>query len=139
MEKHQIPITCDAFAVNGFRNFQKERNDGLHENWGLETLLVHPPRHLWPRVAQKIVFEGNRGIGFVPTTKKASWWWLLGEVVVDWLDVPAGSLLYEDLNGKLLPTCTDIRVVYYDAYNHPQGDQKQSECHQSDAETPPPI
>ena len=73
----------------------------------------------------------------MPTTKQASWWWLLGQVVVDWLDVPAGSLLYEDLNGKFLPTCTDIRVVYYDAYNHPQGDQKRSECHQSDAETPP--
>ena len=56
--------------------------------------------------------------------------------MVDWLDIPAGSLLYEDLNGKLLPTRTDIRVVYCDAYNHPQGDQKRSDCHHSDAETP---
>ena len=46
MEKHQMPITYDAFAVNGFRNFQKKWNNGLHENWELETLWVHPPRHL---------------------------------------------------------------------------------------------
>ena len=63
-----MPITCDAFAVNGFRNFQKEWNDALHENWALETLWVHPPGHLWPRVTQKIAFEGNIGIAFVPTT-----------------------------------------------------------------------
>ena len=43
LEKHQMPITCDALAVNGLRNFQKKWNDGLHENWGLETLWVHPP------------------------------------------------------------------------------------------------
>ena len=90
-------------------------------------------------MAQKIYFEGNRGILFLPTTKEASWSWLLGEVVVDWLDVPVGSLLYEDLNGKLLPTRTDIRVVYYDAYNHPQGDQKRSDCHQSELRPPPNL
>ena len=67
-----MPATCDAFAVTGFRNFGKECNDGLHENWGLETFWVHPPRHLWPGVAQKIVLQGNRGIAFVPTTKEAS-------------------------------------------------------------------
>ena len=59
--------------------------------------------------------------------------------MIDWLDVRAGSLLYEDLNGTLLPTRTDIRVVYYDAYNHPHGDQKRSDCNQSDAEPPPNL
>ena len=104
MQKHRMPRICDAFAVNGIQNFQKEWKDGLHENWGLDTLWVHPPRHLWPRVAEKIVFQGNRGIAPLSATKEASWWWLLVEVVVDWLDVPARFLLYEYLNGKLLPS-----------------------------------
>ena len=67
-----------------------------------------------------MVGEASRGIAVMPVVKSATWWWLVSEVAVDWVDLPKGHPLFVDAAGR--PVCCRVpyRVVYFDSVGHPQ-------------------
>ena len=72
------------------------RTDAFEQRWGAEMLFLLPPERCYRRVIDKILLEGARGILLVPVTKEASWYWALGELAVDWWDVPADTPMFAD-------------------------------------------
>ena len=62
-------------------------------------LWLHPSPSQWPQAVVKIVFDACKGIAVVPVVKSQPWWWLIGEVAVDWVEVPKGHLLFVDSDG----------------------------------------
>ena len=67
-----------------------------------------------------MVGEASRGIAVMLVVKSATWWWLVGEVAVDWVEIPKGHPLFVDAAGR--PVCCGVpyRVVYFDSVGHPQ-------------------
>ena len=82
-----MSVTVDAFDCPNFQAFPQTWTDpqqSLSKPWNGETMWLHPPEHLWSRVAVKMVMEACRGVAIIPVVEEASWWWLVGEVAVDW-------------------------------------------------------
>ena len=118
-----MPVSCDAFSSTTMRLFPKgwdSTDNALSKDWSPEVLWVHPPNQLWPQVAQKLVLDGCRGIAVLPTCKRASWWWLMGGITVDWVEVPKGTPLFTDMHGRVLRCNRPYRIVHFDAYDHKQ-------------------
>ena len=123
MTRAGMPITVEAYACNQVAHFPRTwgvKTPPLSQPWHSETLWLHPPNGQWPQVAQKMVGEASRGIAVMPVVKSATWWWLVGEVAVDWVEVPKGHPLFVDAAGR--PVCCRVpyRVVYFDSVGHPQ-------------------
>ena len=112
MTRAGMPITVEAYACNQVAHFPR--------TWGVKTpppLVSHgilrlcgfiPQNGQWPRVAQKMMGEASRRIAVMPVVKSATWWWLVGEVAVDWVEIPRGRPLFVDATGR--PVC--CRVPY---------------------------
>ena len=123
MTRPGMPITVEAYACNQVAHFPRTwgvKTPPLSQPWHSETLWLHPPNGQWPQVAQKMVGEASRGIAVMPVVKSATWWWLVGEVAVDWVEIPKGHPLFVDAAGR--PVCCRVpyRVVYFDSVGHPQ-------------------
>ena len=106
-----------------FHKGEKRREKrGFYIPWGNETLFLHPLATDSKMAVEKVVWDGSRGIAVVPVLKRESWFWALGEIAVDWWDLPPGELLFEDRWGVLHPqernSCT--RVVIVDALGRHQ-------------------
>ena len=48
--------------------------------------------------------------------KDADLGWEFGEVVLDWIDIPQGSPLFEDAQGTVHTTKTPYRIALFDAF-----------------------
>ena len=92
-----MPVTVDAFGCPDFQVFPQTWTDpqqSLSKPWNGETMWPHPPEHLWSRFAVKMVMEACRGVAIMSVVKEASWWLLVGEVAVDWVEIPTGHPLF---------------------------------------------
>ena len=123
MTRAGMPITVEAYACNQVAHFPRTwgvKTHLLSQPWHSETLWLHPPNGQWPQVAQKMVGEASRGFAVMPVVKSATWWSLVGEVAVDWVEIPKGHPLFVDATGR--PVCCSVpyRVVYFDSVGRPQ-------------------
>ena len=106
---------CSSKRPARFPKYWDEQKDGLSQPWAGENLWLHPPDRLWEETFQKLKFEQRRGISIVPTSKDRDWWWLLSEVVVDWVDVSVGEPFFVDHDGKVRSADREYRIVVVDA------------------------
>ena len=117
------PISVEVYAKRGSQFLGRRwcsRVDALKQSWNDEKLWLHPSPSQWPQAALKMVFDACKGIAVVPVVKSQPWWWLIGEVAVDWVEVPKGHPLFVDSDGRIRQTCCPYRIVYFDAVGHPQ-------------------
>ena len=56
-----------------------------------ETLLLRPPRRLQHDTAGGVLSAGTGGLAVVPISQENSWFWMLGEVEVNWWDLSRGQ------------------------------------------------
>ena len=79
-----------------------------------------PPKSSGPKMAQKLVLvlDGCRGVAILPKCKQASWWWLVGEITVDGVEMPKGTPLFTDVHGRVLCCNRPYRIVYFDVFDH---------------------
>ena len=70
--------------------------------------------------ARRLGFEGCSGMGPVPVCEEASQGWLLGEIVVDWVGIPAGSQIVTGSRGVPFPCASDSCILCFYAFDHPQ-------------------
>ena len=104
----------DVFSSKRLARFPKKCNeqmDGLSQPWAGGNVWLHPLDRLWEQTVQKLKFEQGRGIAIVPTCRDRYWWCFLGEVVVDWVDVPVGEPLFVDHDGKVRSADREYRIV----------------------------
>ena len=87
----------------------------MSQPWAGENAWLHPHDRLWGQTVQQLKFEQGQGIAVVPTCKDRDWWWLLSEVVVDWVDVMVGEPLFVDHEGKVRSADRQYRKVVLDA------------------------
>ena len=68
-------------------------------------------------MVQKVIWEGGKGVIVVPVRKREKWFWSLGEIAVDWWDIPKGESIFSDGKGKMLSQEGHLqyRAVLFDA------------------------
>ena len=54
-------------------------------------------------------------------------WWAMGEVALDWVDIPVESLLLVDSWGEILHTREPMRLVLFDAFGNKDGQDNDPE------------
>ena len=65
----------------------------------------------------------------VPVRKDKAWWWTLGEITLDWIDVSSGSKIFQDPNGDPLTVLQgdSFRLVYFDSIGMQKGEEEDDE------------
>ena len=89
-----------------------------------------PPWAKWGAAVQNILVHQAKGIAVIPVDKTKSWFWALGEVAVDWWDLPNQVPIFSDAEGWRYPQQKGVttRVVLFDAFGNDQGDDKPTEA-----------
>ena len=98
--------------------------------WSGPLLGVQAPRAKWGAAVQKILVDQAKAIAVIPVDKTKSWFWALGEVAVDWWDLPHHVPIRSDAEGWRYPQQKGVttRVVLFDAFGNEQGDDKPTEA-----------
>ena len=118
--------TVDAFCSNkssclvthnGVKRYWTPNQDAFKQSWLDEHLWLHRPDSCWDDCVTKILGDNARGLALVPTMKDRRWWWILGEVVVDWVDFSDPAVIFEPFSthGELK---VSYRLVFFDAMGH---------------------
>ena len=102
---------------NGVKRYWTPNQDAFKQSWLDEHLWLHPPDSCWDDCVTKILGHNARGLALVPTMKDQRWWWILGEVVVDWVDFSDPAVIFEpfSMHGELK---VPYRLVFFDAMGH---------------------
>ena len=58
------------------------------------TLFLFPPAGELLETVQKVIWGGGKGVIVVPVRKREKWFWSLGEIAVDWWDIPKGESIF---------------------------------------------
>ena len=98
-EKPKIDVFAAGRQSMCSRSWGRQ-TDPFEQPRGAEMLFLLPQERCYRRVIDKTLLEGARGILLVPVTKEASWYWALGELAVDWWDVPADTPMFADSQGR---------------------------------------
>ena len=98
--------------------------------WSDSLLWVQAPRAKWGAAIQKILVHQAKSIAVIPVDKTKSWFWALGEVAVDWWDLPHHVSIFCDAEGWRCPQQLGVttRVSLFDAFGNEQGDDKPTEA-----------
>ena len=87
--------------------------------WGGEhhTLFLFPPADEPPETVQKVIWEGGKGVIVVPVRKGKKRLWSLGDIAVDWWDIPRGESIFWAGMGKMFSQAGHLqyRAVRYSA------------------------
>ena len=94
---------------------------GLHQPWKGEVLWLHPRADRWAECVPKVSVDEARGVAVMPTRKEHGWWLAMGEVALDWGNIPVGSPLLADSQGEILHTREPMLLVLFDAFGHKDG------------------
>ena len=92
--------------------------------WSDHTLFLHPKESKIVDIVQKCRCDGARGVMIVPVRTKETWFWSLGEVTVNWRDLPRDEPIYQDVHGgqHMHEPDTQYRVVAFDCLrDHQEG------------------
>ena len=94
----------------------KKANGGFNLPWGGENLFLMPPSGDLHRMVEKVQWEWGRGIAVVPVLKNEPWFWSLGEIAIDWWDLPISQKNLVDEWGKTHRTGPwKMRAVIFDS------------------------
>ena len=112
-------IQQDVFGSQKTARFTEHFEGGdklFYRDWGQKPVLLHPSPHQWERCVTKLFVDGAKGIAVLPVSKKDPWFWAMGEVVIDWVDIPIGTPLFVSGRGKVVCTAVPYRICLFDAY-----------------------
>ena len=111
---------------------------GLNKPWHDDIIFVMCPHKLLQQGAEKAIWEVSRGITIVPRHKNKEWFWGLGEVTVDWWDLPHDTLWFRD-EGRTprSPGKLGARVILFDAFGGDQEGLGQTDFRKTHADPPP--
>ena len=91
--------------------------------WSDHTLFLHPKEFKIASSVKKCRWDGTRGVIIVPVRTKETWFWLLGEVTVDWWDLSRDEPIFQDVHGgqHMQESDTQHRAITFDCF----GDQQE--------------
>ena len=118
---------CELFPRAGGTSFpplsKSSQGDVWNQCWSDSLLWVQAPRAQWGPVIQKILVDQAKRVALIPVDKSKSWFWSLGEVAVDWWDLPHQVLIFGDCEGWQYPQQKGVttRVVLFDAFGCDRG------------------
>ena len=115
----ECPPLIDVFVskhLKRFPNFWTQQQNALFQPWSDVYLWMHPPNDLWEQCFSKLRFDEARGVAIQPVLRDADWWSELGEIVVDWIDIPEGFPLFEDAQGTVHTTKTPYHIALFNAF-----------------------
>ena len=67
--------------------------------WIDDKLFVHPKESEIAGIVKKCRWDGVRGVIIGPVRTKEIWFWSLGEVTVNWWDLPRDEPIFQDVQG----------------------------------------
>lgn len=120
--------TLDLFATPETKKtakfFDRKTQAAFKHSWADQFLFLQPPFKDYTRAFEKVLIDGGRGIAVMPVDKNQKWFWAFGEIAVDWVDIPAGTEIFQDLRGRshTHKSSLPVRVVLFDAHDAPQFD-----------------
>ena len=112
-------IQQDVFGSQKTARFTEPFGGGeksFYRDWGQKPVWLHPSPHQWERCVTKLFVDGAKGIAVLPVSKKDPWFWAMGEVVIDWVDIPIGTPLFVSGRGKVVRTAVPYRICLFDVY-----------------------
>ena len=68
-------------------------------------------QHCYKRTVDKILLDGARGVFLVPVKRHEAWLWALGELSLDWWDIPPDKKIFESSKGTPVHSSDDWRLV----------------------------
>ena len=68
-------------------------------HWSDHTLFLHPIDSEISGILKKCQWDGARGVIIVAVRTKETWFWSLGEVTVNWWDLPWDEPNFQDVHG----------------------------------------
>ena len=77
---------------------QNCRPVGFFVPWSDHALLLHPKESKIAGIVKKCRWDGARGVIIVPVRTKETWFWPLGEVTVNWWDLPRDEPSFQDVH-----------------------------------------
>ena len=91
-------------------------------------MFLFPPAHEVPETLQKVIWEGAKGVIVVLVRNREKWLWSLGQIAVEWRDIPKGDSIFWDGKGKMLSQEGHLqyRAVPFDALGIEQEGLKQT-------------
>ena len=112
----------DAFAQKcnaQFPRYWTQAEDAFSKDWGRDHLWINAPFSRMQDVVLKAIMDQAQGIMIVSVWKAHDWFWELGEIALDWWDLPADQPVYQDNAGFVLPPSRGwtTRVVLFDAFS----------------------
>ena len=114
--------TVDVFGTAQTRQKSVRKCWGsrpFHRSWADQFVYVHPPFGKYRQVVGKILMDQARGLAIVPFAKTESWFWALGEIAVDWWDLPSDWKIFQDPSGRQFSQrgAYTTRVLLFDAHS----------------------
>ena len=111
---------------------------GLNKPWHDDTIFVMCPHKFLQQIAEEAMWEESRGIMIVPRHKNKEWFWGLGEVTVNWWDLPHDALCFRNEGGTpRSPAKLGARVMVFYALRGDQEGLGQTNFKKSHADPPP--
>ena len=80
-----------------------QAQDAFSKDWGRDQFWMNAPFSRMQDVVLKAIMDQAQGIMIVPVWKAHDWFWELGEIVLDWWDLPADQPVNEDNAGVCPP------------------------------------
>ena len=77
---------------------QNGRPMGCFVPWSDHTLFLHPKESETAGIIEKCRWDGARGVILVPVRTKETWFSSLGEVTVNWWDLPRDEPIFQDVH-----------------------------------------
>ena len=121
-EYPQIDVFSSPETRHVRRFWHRHQDRPWAESWGDKFLFVHNlPHSRFKDVVAKMVCDGARRIALLPVDKGQSWFWAFGEIVVDWVDFPQASQIFQDAEGNSVPAPSlfGMPAVLFDAHDAP--------------------
>ena len=110
-----FPQGCNA----QFPRYWTQAQNAFSKDWGREHFWVNARFSRMQDVVLKAIMDQVQGIMIVPVWKAHDWFWEVGEIALDWWDLPADQPVYQDNAGFVLPPSRGwtTRVVLFDTFS----------------------
>ena len=91
-------------------------------------MFLCPPQHCYKRTVDKILLGGARGVILVPVKREEAWFWALGELSLDWWDIPPDKKIFESSKGTPVHSSDGWRLLLFHA-QEPEPHQQAPRLH----------
>ena len=93
-------------------------------------MILHPKECEIPGIVKKCGWDGARGVIILPVRTKENWLWSLGEVTVNWWDLPRDEPIFQDVHGgqHMQGPDTQYRAIAFDCLGDQQEGVNRTDC-----------